>query len=108
MTDNAVIHIAVQTMILAAKLAGPILVVSLAIGFAVSLLQSVTQIQEVTLSFVPKLIGVGLVILLTGNWMLGQAVDLRVKCSHPHSPNPLQAVKSTLCSMLFRLRLRTR
>jgi flagellar biosynthesis protein FliQ len=74
-TDNAVIHIAVQTMILAAKLAGPILVVSLAIGFAVSLLQSVTQIQEVTLSFVPKLIGVGLVILLTGNWMLGQAVD---------------------------------
>ena len=47
-------------MILAAKLAAPILVVSLAIGFAVSLLQSVTQIQEVTLSFVPKLIGVGL------------------------------------------------
>ena len=75
MTDNAIVHIAVLTMILAVKLAGPILVVSLAIGFAVSLLQSVTQIQEVTLSFVPKLIGVGLVILLTGNWMLGQAVD---------------------------------
>ena len=74
MTDNAVIHIAVQTMILAAKLAGPILVVSLAIGFAVSLLQSVTQIQEVTLTFVPKLAGVALVIVVSGHWMLGQLV----------------------------------
>lgn len=75
MTDNAVVHLAVETMILALKLAAPVLVVSLAIGFAVSLLQSITQIQEVTLSFVPKLLGVVAVILLTGHWMLGQAVD---------------------------------
>lgn len=75
MTDNAVVHLAVETMVLALKLSAPILLVSLAIGFAVSLLQSVTQIQEVTLSFVPKLIGVGVVILVTGHWMLGQAVD---------------------------------
>lgn len=75
MTDSAVMHLAIQAMILAAKLAAPILLASLAIGFAVSLLQSVTQIQEVTLSFVPKLIGVGAVLLITGHWMLGQTVD---------------------------------
>ena len=75
MNDTAIVHIAVLTMILATKLAAPILLTSLMIGFGVSVLQSVTQIQEVTLSFVPKLIGVGVVILVTGHWMLGQAVD---------------------------------
>jgi flagellar biosynthesis protein FliQ len=73
--DTSVIHIAVQTMILATKLSGPILLVSLAIGFGVSVFQSVTQIQEITLSFVPKLVGVGIVILVSGHWMLDQAVD---------------------------------
>jgi flagellar biosynthesis protein FliQ len=75
MTDSAVVHLALQTMIVAVKLAAPILIVSLAIGFGISLMQSVTQIQEVTLSFVPKLIGVAIVILVTGSWMLGQLVD---------------------------------
>lgn len=73
--DTAIVHIAVLTMILATKLAAPILLTSLMIGFGVSVLQSVTQIQEVTLSFVPKLVGVGVVILVSGHWMLGQVVD---------------------------------
>jgi flagellar biosynthesis protein FliQ len=75
MNDVLVMHIAVQTMILATKLAAPILLVSLAIGFGVSVLQSVTQIQEVTLSFVPKLVGVGVVLLVSGHWMLDQTID---------------------------------
>lgn len=75
MNDVAVIHIAVQTMVLAVKLGAPILLVSLAIGFGVSVFQSVTQIQEITLSFVPKLVGVGVVILVSGHWMLDQAID---------------------------------
>lgn len=75
MTDSAVVHLAVQSMLIAMKLAAPILIVSLAIGFGISLMQSVTQIQEVTLSFVPKLLGVALVILVTGHWMLGEVVD---------------------------------
>ncbi|MGN6633993.1 MAG: flagellar biosynthesis protein FliQ [Oryzihumus sp.] len=75
MTDSAVVHLAVQSMIIAMKLAAPILIVSLAIGFGISLMQSVTQIQEVTLSFVPKLLGVAIVILLSGHWMLGEVVD---------------------------------
>jgi flagellar biosynthetic protein FliQ len=68
-------HIAVSTMILATKLAAPILLTSLVIGFGVSVMQSVTQIQEVTLSFVPKLVGVGVVILVSGHWMLNQIID---------------------------------
>ena len=70
MTDSTVIQLALQTMLVALKLSAPILVTSLVIGFTVSLFQSMTQIQEVTLAFVPKLLGVGVALLLCGNWML--------------------------------------
>ena len=70
MTDTAIIEIALQTMVVALKLCAPILVTALVIGFAVSLFQSVTQIQEFTLSFVPKVVGVGVALLLCGNWMM--------------------------------------
>jgi len=72
--DTSVVEIAVQTMIICAKLCAPILVMSLAIGLVVSLFQSVTQIQEITLTFVPKLIGVGLVLMLSGHWMMGEMI----------------------------------
>lgn len=75
MTDTSVVEIATQTMIVCAKLSAPVLIVSLAIGLGVSLLQSVTQIQEVTLTFVPKLIGVGLVVVVGGHWMLAEMVS---------------------------------
>ena len=74
MTDTAVIDIALKMMMVAAKVSAPILIVSLAIGLAISLFQSVTQIQEVTLTFVPKLAGVAVVILVSGHWMLGQLI----------------------------------
>ena len=74
MTDTSVVEIATQTMIVCAKLSAPVLLVSLAIGLGVSLIQSVTQIQEVTLTFVPKLIGVGLVVVVGGHWMLAEMV----------------------------------
>ncbi|HEX2176883.1 MAG TPA: flagellar biosynthetic protein FliQ [Nocardioidaceae bacterium] len=70
MTDTAIVEIALQTMMVALKLSAPILVTALVIGFAISLVQSMTQIQEFTLAFVPKLIGVGAGVLLSGNWML--------------------------------------
>jgi flagellar biosynthetic protein FliQ len=75
MTDNQIVHIGLQTMTVAAKLGAPVLLTALIIGFAVSLFQSVTQIQEPTLSFVPKAIGVGLALLLTGNWMLHEIIS---------------------------------
>ena len=74
MTDHAVINIAVQSILLATKLAAPILIVALGIGLIIGLLQSATQIQEQTLTFVPKLAGIAIVILLAGHWMLGETV----------------------------------
>jgi flagellar biosynthetic protein FliQ len=75
MNDTTVLEIALSAIIIAAKLSAPILLVTLAVGFGISLLQSVTQIQEVTLSFVPKLAAVGLVIMLAGNWMLAEMIS---------------------------------
>ena len=75
MTDTEVIHIGLQAMMIAAKLGAPVLLTALAIGFAVSLFQSVTQIQEATLSFVPKAIGIGVALLVSGNWMLHELVS---------------------------------
>ncbi len=70
MTDTQVIEIGLQAMLLAAKLSAPILLTALVVGFAISLFQSVTQIQEATLSFVPKAMAVGAAVLFSGNWML--------------------------------------
>ena len=75
MTDAAVIEIATNAIMTSAKLAAPILIVSLGIGLGVSIMQSVTQIQEVTLTFVPKLIGVALVVVLAGHWMLREMIS---------------------------------
>jgi len=75
MTDVEIGNIAMQAMIVAAKLSAPILLTALLIGFAISLMQALTQIQEVTLSFVPKIIGVGIAILLSGNWMLAEIMN---------------------------------
>jgi flagellar biosynthesis protein FliQ len=75
MDSNAVLDIAVQGLIVAAKLAAPVLLTALVVGFAISLLQSITQIQEVTLSFVPKAIGVALALLVAGHWMIAEIVS---------------------------------
>ncbi|UMG92971.1 flagellar biosynthesis protein FliQ [Nocardioides sp. TF02-7] len=79
MTDTSIIEIASQTMWVALKLSAPILLSALVIGFAISLFQSMTQIQEFTLSFVPKVLGVGAALLLCGHWMLHTLVQFTVE-----------------------------
>jgi flagellar biosynthetic protein FliQ len=74
-TDSEVMHLALQVMLICLKLSAPILLTALVIGFAISLFQSMTQIQEFTLAFVPKVIGIGLVLLFCGNWMLHSLVS---------------------------------
>jgi flagellar biosynthesis protein FliQ len=73
--DASVVQIGLDALILAAKLAGPVLLMTLGVGLLIGLVQSVTQLQEATLTFVPKFIGVGLIIVVAGNWMLGEAVS---------------------------------
>lgn len=74
MTDTEVLDIVAGALLMGATLAGPILLVALVVGVVVSLLQTITQIQEQTLTFVPKLLGVGAVLLLGGSWMLRELV----------------------------------
>jgi flagellar biosynthesis protein FliQ len=73
-TDTTVVELAIQAMLMCAKLTGPILAVSMSVGFGISLFQSVTQVQEVTLTFVPKLIGIAGVLAVSGHWMLRELV----------------------------------
>ena len=74
MGQDTVISLATQAMTLAVKIAGPILLAGLVIGLLVSIFQAVTSIQEQSLSFIPKIVGVAVIIVLLGPWMLGQLV----------------------------------
>ena len=78
MTDSSIIDIAFSTMMVAFKLSAPILVTSLVVGFAISLFQAMTQIQEFTLAFVPKVVAVGVALVVSGNWMLHTLMDFTV------------------------------
>jgi flagellar biosynthetic protein FliQ len=74
MNANAVLDIAMQGLMVTAKLAAPIVITALVVGFAISLVQSITQIQEVTLSFVPKAAAVGIALLVCGHWMISEMI----------------------------------
>jgi len=74
MNQDTVVNLASQAMSLSLKVAGPILLVALVIGLLISVFQAVTQIQEQSLSLIPKIAGVAVVIVVLGPWMLGQLV----------------------------------
>jgi flagellar biosynthetic protein FliQ len=75
MNDASVIAIAQEALMTAVMVAGPILGVSLVIGMIVSIFQAMTQINEVTMTFVPKILGVFAVSAILGPWMIGTMVD---------------------------------
>jgi flagellar biosynthetic protein FliQ len=64
-----------EALLLILKLCGPPLVVGMAVGLVVSLLQAVTQIHEATVAFVPKVLAIGLTLMLVGSFMLAQLTD---------------------------------
>ena len=72
MTVDEVTAIASSALYLVIKVASPVLLVSLVVGLIISIFQTVTSIQEQTLTFVPKIIAVFLSLILLGNWMLGE------------------------------------
>lgn len=69
MSDN-VIQIVAAALLTAAKIAGPVLVATLVVGLVLSIVQSATQIQEQTLTFLPKLAIAAVVLVITGAWCL--------------------------------------
>lgn len=74
MNQDVVINISMQAMQLAFMVALPLLLVALVVGLVVSVFQAVTQIQEQTLTFIPKIVAMGVTLVVAGPWMLGQVV----------------------------------
>lgn len=72
MSQDVVVSIVTHAMEVGLKVALPILLVGLVVGLVISVFQAVTQIQEQTLSFIPKVLGLVVVIIVAGPWMLGQ------------------------------------
>ena len=76
MDEAVLIDLLVSAIVTIIKASAPLLLVSLVVGLVISILQTVTSIQEQTLTFVPKLLAVFLVLILAGSWIMGQAVEL--------------------------------
>ena len=70
MTQELVIDIFTQTLVMIIKISAPMLLVSLVVGLIISIFQTITSIQEQTLTFVPKLLAIFLTLMLVGNWIL--------------------------------------
>ena len=74
MTPESVINVGMDALWLAVLLAAPLLLSALAVGLIIGIFQAATQIQEMTLSFIPKLIALVVALFLAGPWMLQDAV----------------------------------
>jgi flagellar biosynthetic protein FliQ len=74
MTRDTVVSMTVDAMELAMKVGLPLLLVGLFVGLAVSIFQAVTQIQEQTLTFIPKILATAAVVVVGGPWMLDQLI----------------------------------
>ena len=72
MDQDTVVSIVTNAMEVGLKVSLPVLLVGLIVGLVISVFQAVTQIQEQTLSFIPKVLGLVVVIVVAGPWMLGQ------------------------------------
>ncbi len=75
MTPEVVMTLGQQALLVMVKLAAPLLLAALATGFLIGMLQAATQMSEMTLSFVPKLLVMVLVLFVAGHWMLNLIVD---------------------------------
>lgn len=75
MTDADVLDITVDMIWCIIKCATPLLLVSLIVGLVISIFQTITSIQEQTLTFVPKVIGIFVSLMILGHWMLNNMVD---------------------------------
>lgn len=75
MTPESVMTLARQALELTIVVSAPVLMTALVIGLLVSIFQAATQINEQTLTFIPKLVGMFVVLIIAGPWMVGMMVD---------------------------------
>ena len=78
MTPELVLDIGREAITVTALLAAPLLLSALAIGLLVGMIQAATQIQEMTLTFIPKLIVLAIALMVAGSWMLGLLTDFSI------------------------------
>jgi flagellar biosynthesis protein FliQ len=79
MTPETVVDVGRDALLVIVLLSAPMLLTALAIGLAIGMVQAATQIQEMTLSFIPKLLGMFVALAITGNWMVGLVVDYTLR-----------------------------
>ena len=78
MTPEIVLDVGRDALVVIALLSAPLLLSALAVGLLVGMVQAATQIQEMTLTFIPKLIVLALALLIAGSWMLGVLTDFTI------------------------------
>ncbi len=79
MSQDAVLEVFHDALMLALMLCGPMLIISIIVGLVISIIQAATQVHEQTITFVPKLVAIALILLLTGPWMMNQMNEFTVK-----------------------------
>lgn len=79
MTPEMVLDIGREALWVTAMLAAPLLLSALAVGLFVGMIQAATQIQEMTLTFIPKLVVLALALMAAGSWMLGLITDFSIR-----------------------------
>ena len=79
MTNGEVLDLMYDVFVLAVQLGGPVLVISMLVGVLISIIQAATQIHEQTITFVPKLLVIGIIVVFTGGNMLETLQDFTVR-----------------------------
>ena len=79
MTNGEVMDLMYEVFVMAVQLAGPMLIISMFVGILISIIQAATQIHEQTITFVPKLLVIGLILVFTGGTMLQTLQDFTIR-----------------------------
>lgn len=77
--DAELMRIISDTLFTAARVSAPILISALAVGVVIGLIQTVLQVQEATLTFVPKLVAIAMILAVSGGWMLAELEDFMLR-----------------------------
>ena len=76
MSEQQIIDLTRRALYLIIKCAAPLLIISLVVGLVISIFQTITSIQEQTLTFVPKILAVFITLMLAGSWMMNTMIEL--------------------------------
>lgn len=79
MTEGLVMEVMSEALYTAFLLAAPVLLISVTVGLVIAIIQAATQVHEQTLTFVPKLIAIGLILVLLGPWMIELMNDFTLR-----------------------------